>query len=63
MGNTRQKPDFLPTARDIKKMCEKFQAGWSEKEKNKRLISKQDPVEVPVVTVMGFSLDNDDGVI
>lgn len=63
MGNRRQKPDFLPTARDIRKACEKIQSSWSEKEKNKRIITKQNPFEVPVVTVMGFNLDNDDGVI
>lgn len=63
MGNRRQKPDFLPTVRDIRKACEKIQSSWSEKEKNKRIITKQNPFEVPVVTVMGFNLDNDDGVI
>ncbi len=62
-SKTGHRRAYLPTPREIRRMCLEFQAGWSDEEREKRRVGgkvKQDPYEVQVLPESLFAFSEDE---
>lgn len=64
-SKTGHRKAYLPTTTEIKEACERFQAGWTDEERARRLVGynpRPDPLEVPTLpdAVLRFGGDDED---